>query len=73
MEAHANNREAHEHGLPFYRKPINMGFPTKGYNRKPMISIEIELFKKKIHLNRASGFYNALIGKPSWYRPKIDN
>ena len=30
-------------------------------------------FKKKIHLNRASGFYNALIGKSSWYRPKIDN
>jgi len=30
-------------------------------------------FKKKIHLNRVSGFYNALIGKSSWYRPKIDN
>ena len=30
-------------------------------------------FKKKIHLNRASGFYNALIGRSSWYRPKIDN
>ena len=30
-------------------------------------------FKKKIHLNRASGFYNALRGKSSWYRPKIDN
>ena len=30
-------------------------------------------FKKKIHLNRASGFYNALMGKSSWYRPKIDN
>ena len=30
-------------------------------------------FKKKIYSNRASGFYNALIGKPSWYRPKIDN
>ena len=27
--------------------------------------------KKKIYLNRASGFYNALVGKPSWYRPKI--
>ena len=31
------------------------------------------VFKKKIHLNRLSGFYNALIGKSSWYRPKIDN
>jgi len=30
-------------------------------------------FKKKIYSNRASGFYNVLIGKPSWYRPKIDN
>ena len=30
-------------------------------------------FKKKIYLNRASGFYNALMGKSSWYRPKIDN
>ena len=30
-------------------------------------------FKKKIYFNRASGFYNALLGKSSWYRPKIDN
>ena len=30
-------------------------------------------FKKRIYLNRASGFYNALIGKSSWYRPNIDN
>jgi len=30
-------------------------------------------FKKKIYFNRASGFYNALIGKTSWYRAKIDN
>ena len=30
-------------------------------------------FKKKIYLNRISGFYNAFLGKPSWYRPKIDN
>ena len=29
--------------------------------------------KKKIYLTRASGFYNALLGKSSWYRPKIDN
>jgi len=27
--------------------------------------------KKKIYFNRASGFYNALIGKSSWYRPNI--
>ena len=27
--------------------------------------------KKKIYFCRASGFLNALLGKPSWYRPKI--
>tara|TARA_Y100000590_G_scaffold465272_1_gene637094 strand:+ start:798 stop:1670 length:873 start_codon:yes stop_codon:yes gene_type:complete len=30
-------------------------------------------FKRKIYLNRASGFYNALIGKSSWYRPNFDD
>ena len=29
--------------------------------------------KKKIYLNRASGFFNALIGKPSWYRPNLND
>ena len=29
-------------------------------------------FKKKIYFNRASGFYNATIGKPSWYRPNFN-
>ena len=28
-------------------------------------------FKKKIYLNRASGFLNAAKKKPSWYRPEI--
>jgi len=28
-------------------------------------------FKRKIYLNRAQGFLNALIGKSSWYRPNI--
>ncbi len=27
--------------------------------------------KKKIYFNRASGFYNALAGKQSWYRPNL--
>ena len=27
--------------------------------------------KRKIYFNRASGFYNALLGKASWYRPNI--
>ena len=29
--------------------------------------------KKKIYFNRASGFYNAFLGKASWYRPNLDN
>jgi len=29
--------------------------------------------KKKIYFNRASGFYNAFLGKNSWYRPNLDN
>ena len=29
--------------------------------------------KKRIYFNRASGFYNALLGKDSWYRPNLDN
>ena len=30
-------------------------------------------FKKKKYFNRASGFYNSLIGKPSWYRPNLED
>ena len=30
-------------------------------------------FKRKKYFNRASGFYNAILGKPSWYRPRIDD
>ena len=29
--------------------------------------------KKKIYFNRASGFYNALLSKSSWYRPNLDD
>ena len=29
--------------------------------------------KKDISFNRASGFFNALIGKSSWYRPNLDD
>jgi len=29
--------------------------------------------KKKIYFNRASGFYNAFVGKSSWYRPNLDD
>jgi N-acetylglucosaminyl-diphospho-decaprenol L-rhamnosyltransferase len=30
-------------------------------------------FKRKKYFNRVSGFYNAILGKPSWYRPKFDD
>ena len=30
LVAHEIQREAHEHGLQFYRKPMKMGFKTKG-------------------------------------------
>ena len=36
-------------------------------------SLIINKKKKRIYYNRASGFYNALLGKPSWYRPNLDN
>ena len=29
--------------------------------------------KKKIYFNRASGFYNACLGKSSWYRPNLNS
>jgi hypothetical protein len=29
--------------------------------------------KKDVYFYRASGFFNALIGKKSYYRPKINN
>ena len=29
--------------------------------------------KKKIYFNRASGFYNAYLGKSSWYRPNLND
>ncbi len=30
-------------------------------------------YKKKIYFNRMSGFFNAMIGKKSWYRPNFKN
>ena len=29
-------------------------------------------YKSKIYYNRAHGFFNAMLGKSSWYRPKLD-
>ena len=36
-------------------------------------SLIINKKKKKIYFNRASGFYNALLGKDSWYRPNLED
>ena len=35
--------------------------------------ITLNNYKRKIYFNRASGFYNALIGKSSWYRPILED
>ena len=29
-------------------------------------------FKSKVYYNRASGIFNSMINKSSWYRPKVD-
>jgi len=36
-------------------------------------SIIFNKFKKRIYFNRASGFHNSLLGKPSWYRPNLED
>ena len=33
--------------------------------------MKLYLSKKKKYLMRFSGLYNSIIGKKSWYRPKI--
>ena len=50
-------------GLPKYLSSIVKCFFYFAINKK---------YKSKIYYNRAFGFYNAMIGKSSWYRPKID-
>ena len=34
--------------------------------------IILRKYKSKIYYNRAFGFFNAMVGKSSWYRPKLD-
>ena len=34
--------------------------------------IVFKKYKSKIYYNRAFGFFNAMVGKPSWYRPNLD-
>jgi len=67
----------------FYFNKKHFGFFKAFYEGAPRYFLSIIKFifyllinnkkKKKIYFNRASGFYNALLGKSSWYRPKIDN
>ena len=49
-------------GLPKYLSSIVKYFFYFIINKK---------YKSKTYYNRALGFYNAMIGKSSWYRPKI--
>ena len=67
----------------FYFNKKHFGFFTAFYKGLPKYFSSIFKFlfyfivnnkiKKKIYFNRASGFYNALIGKSSWYRPNLDD
>jgi len=32
----------------------------------------LKKYKSKVYYNRALGVFNAIVGKSSWYRPKLD-
>jgi len=67
----------------FYFNKKNYGFFKAFYEGFPRYCSSLIKFlfyllinnkkKKKIYFNRASGFYNAFLGKASWYRPNLDN
>ena len=67
----------------FYFKKKHSGFLKAFFEGFPnfILSILKYIFyllisnkvKKDIYFNRASGFFNALIGKSSWYRPNLDD
>ena len=59
---HFNFFKAFYEGLPGYFTSIFKFLFYKLINNKK---------KEYIYLNRASGFYNALLGKSSWYRPNL--
>ena len=52
---------------------IKSGFPSycSSIIKFLFFSILGNKFKKRKYFNRASGFYNAFIDKPSWYRPNL--
>jgi N-acetylglucosaminyl-diphospho-decaprenol L-rhamnosyltransferase len=55
-------------------RALNQGLPNFFLSTLKIIFFIItqNKVKKKIYFNRASGFLNAMIGKRSWYRPKLD-
>tara|TARA_B110000116_G_scaffold257775_1_gene258277 strand:- start:38 stop:943 length:906 start_codon:yes stop_codon:yes gene_type:complete len=57
-----------------YLRAVMCGFPKFFFSILKYIYYLIinNRDKKKIYLNRASGFFNAAIGKSSWYRPNIN-
>ena len=57
-----------------YLRAVMCGFPKFFFSILKYIYYLIinNREKKKIYLNRASGFFNAAIGKSSWYRPNIN-
>ena len=67
----------------FYFNKKHFGFFTALYKGLPKYFSSILKFlfyfiinnkkKKKTYFNRASGFYNAFIGKSSWYRPNLND
>ena len=58
-----------------YLSAFSRGFPKfiSSLIKYLFYTIVRKNFKKKIYLNRASGFFNAAKKKPSWYRPQISN
>jgi GT2 family glycosyltransferase len=67
----------------FYFKKKHFGFVHAFFAGLPNFLLALLKFffyflinnkiRKKIYFNRASGFFNALIGNSSWYRPKLDD
>ena len=58
-----------------YLKAIKENLPTyiSAVFKFLFYSLTKNDFKKKIYFNRASGFYNSLSGKTSWYRPNLED
>ena len=67
----------------FYFNKKHFGFFKAFYEGAPRYFLSMVKFifyllinnkkKKKIYFNRASGFYNALLGRSSWYRPNLND